>query len=217
MVPPSYSFRPRDGNPPCQQYGTLAGTTLLLSLLPQTVVDNYFVLFTKLKKDYIWQVVTKIMITPQNIPFFRNVLLPTLNFIWFQSPFFQNWSLIILNNRWYWKKASHSNPKQWFLYLLIFSCLTLTKLLVKHSKMFGLFPSSGLSKFSFGGSLLSHLSLYHSYPSEVQKWCTAHSCGVVDASYSNSVLQITKGHDFMVPSKAQVIFACLETGVQYKW
>lgn len=72
------------------------------------------------------------------------------------------------------------------LYLLTFSCLPLCRLLLRHSKVVGLFLSSGLSKFLFGSSHLSHypFTIISSTLVKCKKCCTAYSCGAADASYS---------------------------------
>lgn len=144
------------------------------------------------------------MMMPWIIPFIWTVLLPTLNLIWFQPHSFRSWSLIIPNNWWCWKKSSHPNPEQlWFFHLQTLSCLPLSRLLVKHSKTVGQFPSSSLSKFVFGDSLLSHYPFTIPTCTQGQrtKHCTVHGCGAVDASYTSSATRLPKVVSLWCPVK----------------
>lgn len=80
------------------------------------------------------------------------------------------------------------------LYLLTFSCLPLCRLMLKHSKVVGLFLSSGFSKFLFGSSPLS-LSAFTMTSCTLVKCkqcCTAYSCRVAEAPYS--ILLSTSGN-----------------------
>lgn len=149
------------------------------------------------------------MITPWIIPCSLTVLLPTLNFLWFEPHFFQNLSLIIPNNWWCWKKWSHQTLEQLcFLHLLTLLCQPLSRRLVKHSKMVGVFPSTSLSKF-LGRQPAWSFSLRHCYlcPHDIPKvLCSPELC-----SWCFLLQHCThKVHIFMVSNKAQVISACLD-------
>lgn len=147
--------------------------------------------------------VTKIIIAPWISLFIWTVRLPALSFIGFSLifPRIEVWSSSITDNA----ERSHLIKilNSWSFYICWLSPVSDYPGYCKHPKMAGLFASSSLSKFLFGGRLLSHYPF--TFPTcpqvKCKNCCTAHSCGAVDASYSNSALRIIQVSYLWCPIK----------------